>query len=157
LEVPEAWFHKPAPAPVYQETPEERPAPPPPPPTPPRAKKPVQAGEAGSLIVEEGEWPAVLQVLKDNSRMKGAIVGLSQEECSFQAARPFTAGTQLRVEVDFQMRGLPFLLVGIIKDVRNQKTVDIRFIEMSYRKRQELAELIEELREEAVKQSSVPL
>jgi coenzyme F420-reducing hydrogenase gamma subunit len=55
------------------------------------------------------------------------------------------------------MRGLPFLLVGIIEDVSNQRTVDIRFIEVSYRKREELAELIEELREEAEKQSSVPL
>jgi hypothetical protein len=55
------------------------------------------------------------------------------------------------------MRGLPFLMVGIIEDVSNQKTVDIRFIEVSFRKRQELAELIEELRAEAEKPASVPL
>ncbi len=154
LEVPEAWFQKPEPAPVHQKTQEKRPAPLS---APPRAKKPVQAGEAGSLIVEEGEWPAILKILKDNSSMKGAIVGLNKDRCSFQAARPFTGGTQLRAEVEFHMRGLPFLLVGITEDVRNQKTVDIRFIEMSFRKREELAELIEELREEAMKQSSVPI
>ena len=154
LEVPEAWFQKPEPAPVHQKTQEKRPKPSP---APARAKKSIQAGEAGSLIVEEGEWPAVLKILKDNSSMKGAIIGLNKDRCSFQAARPFNGGAQLRVEVEFHMRGLPFLMVGIIEDVSNQKTVDIRFIEVSFRKRQELAELIEELRAEAEKPASVPL
>ena len=154
LEVPEAWFHKLELAPVHQKTQEKRPAHPS---APPRAKKPIQAGEAGALIVEEGEWPAVLKILKDNSSMKGAIIGLNKDRCSFQAARPFNGGAQLRVEVEFHMRGLPFLMVGIIEDVSNQKTVDIRFIEVSFRKRQELAELIEELRAEAEKPASVPL
>jgi hypothetical protein len=153
VKVPEDWLPIPAPTPVLKEPPklEERRAPPPP---PPRAKKPVQAGEAGSLIVEEGEWPAVLQILKDNCRMKGAIIGLNKDGCSFRSAKPFTEGTQIRVEVDFHMRGLPFLLAGVTEDVRDNKTVDIRFQEMSYRKRAELADLIEELREEVMKQSS---
>lgn len=156
VKVPKEWLPNPAPTPVLKEPPklEERPARPAPPPPPPHAKKPVQAGEAGSLIVEEGEWPAVLQILKDNCRMKGAIIGLNKDGCSFRSAKPFTEGTQIRVEVDFHMRGLPFLLAGVTEDVRDKKTVDIFFQEMSYRKRAELADLIEELREEAIKQSS---
>ena len=156
VKVPQDWLQNPAPTPVLKELPklEERPARPAPPPPPPRAKKPVQAGEAGSLIVEEGEWPAVLQILKDNCRIKGAIIGLNKDGCSFRSAKPFTEGTQIRVEVDFHMRGLPFLLAGVTEDVRDKKTVDIRFQEMSYRKRAELADLIEEIREEAIKQSS---
>jgi len=153
VKVPEDWLPNPEPTTELKESPklEELTAPPPP---RPRSKKPVQAGEAGSLIVEEGEWPAVLQILKDNSRIKGAIVGVNKDGCSFQSAKPFTEGTQIRVEVDFRMRGLPFLLAGVTEDVRDKKTVNIRFQEMSNRKRAELADLIEEIREEAIKQSS---
>jgi hypothetical protein len=153
IKVPEDWLPNPALTPELKEPPklEERPAPPPP---PRRASKPVQAGEAGSLIVEEGVWPAVLQNLKDNSRMKGAIIGLNKDGCSFRSAKPFTDGSHIRVEVDFHMRGLPFLLAGVTEEVHDKKTVDIRFVELSHRKRAELADLIEEIREEAMKQSS---
>ena len=153
VKVPEEWLPNSESTPELKEPPklEERPAPPPP---RPRAKRPVQAGEAGSLIVEEGAWPAVLQILKDNSRVKGAIIGLSQNGCSFRSAKPFTEGTQIHVEVDFRMRGLPFLLSGVTEDVRDKKTVDIRFQEMSNRKRAEIADIVEEIREEAIKQSS---
>jgi hypothetical protein len=60
------------------------------------------------------------------------------------------------VEVGFQMRGLPFRLVGVIENVRDRNTIDIRFLEVSYRKRVELAELIEELREAAKMPSGDP-
>lgn len=153
VKVPEDWLPIPAPTADLKAPPKlaERPASPPP---APRSQKPVQAGEAGSLIVEAGAWPAILQLLKDNSHIKGAIIGLSKDGCSFQSSKPFTEGTQIRVEVDFHMRGLPFLLGGVIADVRDKKTAEIRFHELSHRKRAELAEIIEEIREEAIKQSS---
>jgi hypothetical protein len=96
-------------------------------------------------------WPAVLRLLKDGSQQNGAIVGLSLEGCTFQASSPFAAGLHARVEVDFQMRGLPFLLSGVTEDVRDKTKVEIRFLEMSSRKQGELAELIEELREAEAK------
>jgi hypothetical protein len=153
VKVPKEWLQIPAPTPALKEIPrqEKRPAPPPP---PPRSKKPIEAGEAGTLNVEEGEWPAILSLLKDNSHLNGAIVGLSQEGCSFRTAQPFTGGIQIRVEVDFQVRGLHFLLAGAVVDVRGKRTVDMRFHELSNRKRTELADLIEELRQEAMSQSS---
>jgi hypothetical protein len=152
MEVPDEWLEASTPNPIHEEAPslEECSAPNPP---PPLAKKPVQAGEAGTLNAKEGKWPAVLQILKENSRMRGAIIGLSNEGCSFRTIQPFTGRTQIHVEVDFQMRGLHFLLSGVIDDVRDTRTVDIHFLELSYRKRIELADLIEELREEAMKQS----
>ena len=107
--------------------------------------------------MKDGEWAAVLQILKDNSCMRGAVVGLSQECCSFRTIQPFTGGTQIRVEVDFQVRGLHLLLAGVVEDVRDKRTVDIRYAGLSYRKRAELADLIEELRQEATSQSSYPL
>jgi hypothetical protein len=58
------------------------------------------------------------------------------------------------VEVDFQVRGLHLLLAGAVVDVRDKRTVDMCFHELSNRKRTELADLIEELRQEATSQSS---
>ena len=149
MEVPDAWLQPPKPAPVPKKVPveQERPSP------PPRAERSDFEGPGAVQTQDKKQWPAVLRLLKDNSQQKGAITGLRLEGCCLQTAQPFVAGIHVRVEVDFQMRGLPFLLAGVTEDVRNQKTVDIRFLEMSFRKRQELAELIEELREEVKKQS----
>jgi len=92
-------------------------------------------------------WPAVLSLLTDGIRQKGAIVAISLESCTVQTAFPFVAGLYARVEVDFQMRGLPFLLSGVTEDVREKTLVDIRFLAMSCRKQEELAELLDELQE----------
>lgn len=105
---------------------------------------------------ELDDWPAVLQILKDGSLLQGVILGLSLEECSFRTVEPFKAGTQVRVEVDFQMRGLPFRLGGVTEDVPNPHTINIRFIDMSYRKRVQLAELIGELQEQGGVRSGTP-
>jgi hypothetical protein len=142
VEFPDDWLRKPKPAPIADKAPKpERLAPPPP------AKTPAKKDESGRRKEKESEWPAVLRVLKDGFRMAGAIVDLSLEGCSFRTVQPFVAGIHVRVEVDFQMRGLPFLLGGVTEDVRDRRIVDIHFIEMSFRKRKELAELIDEIRE----------
>jgi len=104
---------------------------------------------------QDGEdWPAVLRLLKDGSRHSGVLSNLSLEACYIQTATPFIAGIHIRVEVDFQVCGLHFLLGGVIDDVRNKNLVEIRFLEMSFRKRQELADVIEELRLEADRESA---
>jgi hypothetical protein len=153
VEVPETWMYKPrtAPALAIKPTPQEPPTPIHP--TPERAEKSDDQRPKVALEKEEDAWPAVLHILKDSSIQNGAIVGLSLQGCSFLAAGAFYAGIHIRVEVDFQMRGLPFLLAGVTTNVRDKSTVDIKFLEMSFRKRQELAELIEELSDAAKKQS----
>jgi hypothetical protein len=145
MEIPEVWLHRSRSASTPQtveETPEPSSAPPPPP-----ADRAVNKGLNVVLDREEDAWPAVLRLLKDGSHLNGAIAGLSLEGCCINTAEPFTAGIHARVEVDFQMRGLPFLLAGVTEDVRNKCTVDIRFLELSFRKRNELTEVIEELRD----------
>ncbi|MGA2352208.1 MAG: PilZ domain-containing protein [Terracidiphilus sp.] len=151
VEIPEAWLHIPKPVRREAEKQSELPAP-----AKPR-EKPVQSGEDEKQTQAEGEWPALLRLLKNNSRQNGAIVGLNLEGCTFRTAELFTSGIHARVEIDFQMRGLPFLLAGVIEDVQDRGTVDIRFLEMSYRKRAELSELIEELNEASKKQAQAPL
>jgi hypothetical protein len=105
---------------------------------------PHRAGIAPSQNMEA--WPAALHLLKDGSRQNGALLSLSRDGCIFHTVSPFAFGLHARVEVDFEMHGLHFLLLGVTEDVREKTHVEIRFLEMSYRKQGELAELIDELK-----------
>ncbi|HEY1254218.1 MAG TPA: PilZ domain-containing protein [Terracidiphilus sp.] len=136
VEIPEEWLRAPKAAPVR---PKEI-SPPPVPTTAVLRQTMVQARK-------DDAWPTVLRILKDGFQQNGAIVGISREGCTIQTVSAFVAGLHVRVEVDFQMHGLPFLLPGITEDVQNKTFVEIRFLEMSYRKQGELAELIDELQE----------
>jgi hypothetical protein len=141
VEFPDEWLLMPKPAPAKpKERPDTSASEP-----PPEKKAPHRAG----IVMNQNTdaWPAVLRILKDGFQQKGAIVAISPEGCTFQTAFPFVAGLYARVELEFQMRGLPFLFSGVTEDVREKTLVDIRFLAMSYRKQGELAELIEEIKE----------
>lgn len=141
VEIPDEWFLKPKPA---AEKPKENSAPPV---STPQAEKQPLRREAMVVNGKENAWPAVLRLLKDGSPLKGSIVRISLEGCTVQTASPFAAGLYARVEVDFEMRRLHFLLPGVTEDVREKTLVEVRFLAMSFRKQGELAELIEELQE----------
>ncbi len=106
----------------------------------------------GVSFAEGKASSASLRFLKDDSRLSGSIVGLSREGCSFHTTAHFALDIQVRVEVEFQMRGLPFRLLGVTENLRNQGIVGIRFLNMSLRKQGELAELIDELQEAEIAQ-----
>jgi hypothetical protein len=142
VEIPDEWILKPQPQPQPENLKEPQAT------TAPALAKKTAPRRAGMVLNRDSDaWPAVLRLLKDGSHQNGAIVGLSLEGCTFQASLPFAAGIHARVEVDFHMRGLPFLLLGVTEDLREKTKVEIRFLQMSSRKQGELAELIEELRE----------
>jgi hypothetical protein len=94
---------------------------------------------------KEYEWPAVIRFTKDGLHVAGVIVDLNLGGCSVRTAEPYISGIYHHVEVDFHMRGLPFRIAGATEAVRDKHTVDIRFLQLSSRKRQELAQLIFEL------------
>lgn len=152
VEVPELWLNPPKPAPV----PEQNEGDQKPPTAAPPANQSAYAGESGVRNLDDHDWRAVIRFLKDGSHQNGSIIGLSQDGCCVQTAAAFVAGIQIRVEVDFQMRGLQFLLGGVVDGVYDRKTVEIRFLDMSFRKRAELMELIAELRDESKKKSKAP-
>jgi hypothetical protein len=116
-------------------------------------EKSTFSSQGGVPHLEGEDWPAILRFTKDNSHQSGIITNLSQDGCRLQTMAPCNAGTHTRVEVDFQMRGLHFLLAGVIENLSNMNSAEIRFIEMSFRKRQELAEVIGELSLEAKNKS----
>ena len=111
----------------------------------PRRERPELDGDHKAQDLEEGEYPAVLHFLKDDSQLAGHMVDLSLEACMVGMNQPFARGTQVRVEVEFQMRGLHFRLLGVTKAVHGKRTVEILFLEMSGRKRGDLTQVISEL------------
>jgi hypothetical protein len=52
-----------------------------------------------------------------------------------------------RVETEFCFEGLPFRLGGVTQALYDARTVGIRFLDMSERKREQLMQLIEEIDE----------
>lgn len=149
VELPELWLQPEQSTPKSEPVQEDQM----PPAASPAADQSSYGGESGVRNPDDKEWPALLRFLKDGSHQNGAIIGLNQDGCCIQTCTPFLLGIHVRVEVDFQMRGLPFLLAGVVEGVYDKRTVDIRFQDMSYRKRGELMELMAEMREEAKKKS----
>jgi len=104
------------------------------------------AAEAMAIEPEQRESQAVIRLLKDGSEMAGDVVDLSLEGCTLRMVRPFTLGIYVRVEVSFHVRGLVFQLAGVSQEIYDKSTVGFRFLDVSRRKREELEQVIEELR-----------
>jgi PilZ domain-containing protein len=81
------------------------------------------------------------------SRLRGRILDLSLGGCRIRTIERFPVGIYTRVEVGFRMEGLPFRLGGVIQAIHDHKTVGIRFLDVSERKRKEVLELIGEIAE----------
>jgi hypothetical protein len=144
LEHPLPVEPEPEPEPEIAEIVEEeefQPAPPPPPPP----KRPELKSEHKVLSMEVGESPAVLHLVAEESTIAGNMLDVSQDGCLVRLARPIAVRLNAQVEVDFQLRGLPFRLPGKTKEMHGDQIVEIRFTEMSVRKRDDLSLVITEL------------
>ena len=126
----------PAATPEVNPKPEETPASPP-------AETPENSEDEG-LKLEDGDWSVILHLLKDGSQLAGVVTALNQEGCSVRITEPFIAGIHIRVEVEFRMRGLPFRLAGVTEEVHEKHAVDIRFLHLSQRKLEALAQVLDE-------------
>jgi hypothetical protein len=95
------------------------------------------------------EGRATLRFLRDGAHIFCDIVDLRMGGCCILTSDRFGTDLHARVEVCFQMCGLPFQLLGEIKAIKDTASIEVEFLEMSRRKQEELAEVIEELRERA--------
>jgi len=75
----------------------------------------------------------------------GKMQDLSMSGCRIEVEQKFHAGIQSRVEVQFQLRGIAFRLMGATAGTRSTKSFAVRFLDMSDRRRDELAEVIAEV------------
>ncbi len=92
---------------------------------------------------------AVLFLINIGTRMQGRIVDLSLSGCRIRTEERFPVGIYTRVETEFRLEGLPFRLGGVIQAVhgRDRRSVGIRFLDVSARKRAQVEQLIEDIEE----------
>jgi hypothetical protein len=90
---------------------------------------------------------AAILLIKIGSRLSGRIMDLSAGGCRILCDERFPVGIYTRVETEFSLEGLPFRLGGVVQAIHDRRTVGIRFLDMSGRKREQVEHLIEEIEE----------
>lgn len=114
-------------------------------PAPVAPKRPELKSEHKVLSMEAGDSPAVLHFVAEESTIGGNVMDVSQDGCLVRLMRVLPVRMNAQVEVDFHLRGLPFRLPGMTKEMHGAQIVEIRFTEMSRRKREDLSLVIVEL------------
>jgi hypothetical protein len=89
----------------------------------------------------------VIRLIDLAAKMEGRILDVSMGGCRIRTNLPFPLGVFRRVETEFHIDGLPFRLAGVTQAIYDPFNVGVRFLGMSERMREQLAQLIEEIRE----------
>ena len=91
-----------------------------------------------------------LHLIQASSWLQGSILDLSLNGCRIRTDEFFPVGVYTRVETEFRLDGLPFRLDGVLRGIQDGdwSNIGIRFLEMSSRKREQVEQLIEEIREQ---------
>ena len=88
----------------------------------------------------------VLHLIDLAANIHGRIVDISLGGCHICTDTPFPVGIFRRVEIGFRLEGLPFRLGGVTQAVYDRFNVGVRFLDLSERKREQLLQLIEEIK-----------
>jgi hypothetical protein len=91
------------------------------------------------------DWPASVRDMQAERQSLGSITELSMGGCCVLFAKPFVGALHHEVEVEFEIQHLHFRLAGLPRAVNDQRLVGIEFKPMSYRRMDELTQLIVEL------------
>ena len=89
---------------------------------------------------------ASIILVRIGSRLQGRILDLSLGGCRIRSNQRFPVGIYTRVEAEFRVEGLSFRLGGVIQALHDPNTVGIRFLDISSRKREQLNQLIDEIK-----------
>jgi hypothetical protein len=90
---------------------------------------------------------ATIILVRDGSRFRGRIVKLSLSDCRIRTEGRIPVSIFSRVEMEFDLRGFPFRLDGVIQAMHDRYTAGIHFLDFSEHKRQQVLEMIGELEE----------
>lgn len=101
--------------------------------------------ERRSQTRHEVDTSAMVYLIKIRSQIPGRIVDMSLNGCRIHTTDRFHVGVFTRVEVEFQLAGLPFRLAGVIQAIHGRQQIGIRFLDMSERKRKQVEILIAEI------------
>lgn len=129
-----------------------------PPPRQPEAAAGQTAPETGAATAalkrfhrqddrQEINYTATVLLVNVGAILRGRILDLSLGGCRIRTDARFPVGIYTRVETEFRAEGLSFRLGGVIQAIHDSRTVGIRFLDLSQRKRQQVLELIEEIKQ----------
>jgi len=90
---------------------------------------------------------ATIFLVRGGAKLTGRILDLSLNGCRIRTDERFPVGIYTRVETEFRLEGLPFRLGGVIQAIHGPFAVGVRFLDMSERKKEQVAELIQEIDE----------
>ncbi|MFZ0746220.1 MAG: PilZ domain-containing protein [Terracidiphilus sp.] len=93
------------------------------------------------------ESSAVIHLIDLAAVVHGHILDVSLGGCCIHTDLRFPLGIFRKVETEFRIDGLPFRLGGVTQAIYDRCTVGIRFLNVSERKKEQLAQLIEEVEE----------
>lgn len=99
---------------------------------------------------------AAVFLLDVRSRIEGRVLDVSLGGCRIRSTERFPVGIYRRVEVEFTLDGLPFRLAGVVQSVHDRYTIGVRLLDLSDRKREQLAALIKDLEEARRAESEKP-
>jgi c-di-GMP-binding flagellar brake protein YcgR len=91
---------------------------------------------------------ASLVLVKMGAALPCRILDLSRGGCRVRTRERFQAGTMVRIEILFTLSGVALRLPGVTQWTDRKNMLGIRFLELSPRKQEQLADLIAELRAE---------
>lgn len=90
---------------------------------------------------------AVIVLIDLRAQFPGRVVDLSLGGCRIRTDERFPVGIYRRVETEFKIHGVPIRLGGVVQSMHDRFTVGIRFLDVSTRKLDQLAQLIAEIAE----------
>jgi len=111
------------------------------------APPPTQKAERRKESRHTVDGTATLHLLDPGIRLRGRILDLSLDGCQFRTEDCFPLGIRSRVEIEFHLDGLPFRLAGVTQSIHKRHKVGVRFLSVSDRKREQIVELIAEIKE----------
>ena len=91
------------------------------------------------------DCPATITLLAGAGKITGRLVDLSRGGCRLATPERMLVGILARVEVQFQLRGLAFRIVGVTAGTRTGKSFAVRFLDLPRRREEELAEVLAEV------------
>ena len=101
--------------------------------------------------------PIVALLVRTGGKIAGRILDLGLDGCRILTRECFPVDVHTRVETEFRLQGLDFHLAGVVQAIHNRHEAGIRFLDVSERKREQLMELTEEIREAGVRAAAESL
>ena len=90
------------------------------------------------------DCPAMVTPLAGSGKIACRMVDLSRGGCRLAMQERTLVGILTRVEVQFQVRGIAFRIVGVAAGTRTGKSFAVRFLDLPRRREEELAEVLAE-------------